>query len=101
MKNHIQTLPSLDFLLPIQWNRLLLANLEASEDASGIKKVPMVLCHLLKLQSMQNLCYAPVVYKPLLIDLFQTNKKLQAIREPDQLLNRLSHFGVISRVIPS
>ena len=89
-----QTLPSLDFFIanPME-SALLLANLEASEDASG-RKFPMVLCHLLEASNpMQNLCYAPVVYKPLLIDLFQTNKKLQAIREPDQLLEQLSHFG--------
>ncbi|HEX5381140.1 MAG TPA: type VI secretion system-associated protein TagF [Acinetobacter sp.] len=89
-----QTLPSLDFFIanPME-SPLLLANLEASEDASG-RKFPMVLCHLLEVpKPIQNLSYAPVVYKPLLIDLFQTNKKLQAIQEPDQLLEQLSNFG--------
>jgi len=92
--NVIQMIDRWNFFIanPME-SALLLANLEASEDASG-RKFPMVLCHLLEASNpMQNLCYAPVVYKPLLIDLFQTNKKLQAIREPDQLLEQLSHFG--------
>lgn len=54
----------------------------------------MVLSHLLEVQApAQNLLYAPYVYKSVLIDLFQKNRSIRNIKDPDVLLDTLSQLG--------
>ncbi len=84
-------LPALDFFIGNPKEEMfLVANLIASQDLSG-RRYPMVLSHLLEVQSpSQNLFLAPMVYKPVLMDLRQKNRNMLAIRDADQLQQALS-----------
>lgn len=89
-----QSLPSLDFFIanPVE-QMFLLANLASSEDSSG-RKFPMVLSHLIEVSHPAlNLSYAPLLYKPTLVHLFQQNKRLKTVRDPDELVELLADFS--------
>lgn len=90
-KQHYSDLPSLDFfLVNLQESQLLVAHLISSEDHSG-RYFPMVLGHLIEMdQPHENMIYLPYRFKPTLIDLYQRNRVIRSIRNPDILLDKLS-----------
>lgn len=87
-------LPSLDFFIANpQESKLLVVNIIASEDSSG-RQFPMLLSHLLQVDSAyDHILYAPYNHKQTLIDLFQTNRMIHSVRDPDVLLDILEKLS--------
>ncbi|WP_425919147.1 type VI secretion system-associated protein TagF [Acinetobacter sp. TSRC1-2] len=87
-------LPSFDFFIAnSQESKFLVANLIASEDSSG-RQFPMLLSHLLQVNSAyDHILYAPYNHKQTLIDLFQKNRMIHSVRDPDVLLDKLEKLS--------
>lgn len=86
-----RSLASLDFFIANpRENMFLAANLLTSEDSSG-RQFPMVLSQLVEVNDpFQNLLFAPYTYKPVLIELFQKNRIIRSLKDPDLLMDHLS-----------
>ena len=87
-------IPSLDFFIAnLQESKFLVANLIASEDSSG-RQFPMLLSHLLQVDSAyDHILYASYNHKQTLIDLFQKNRMIHSVRDPDVLLDKLEKLS--------
>ena len=96
-----ESLAPLDFFIANPKERMFLAaNMVTSEDSSG-RQFPMVLSQLLEVDHpFQNLLYAPFKYKPVLIDLFQKNRSIRTIRDPEVLINKLGEIDHEIQVLP-
>lgn len=90
-KQHYTKLPSLDFfLVNLQVGQFLVANLISSEDYSG-RHFPMVLGQVIETHQLyENLMYLTYRFKPTLIELYQRNRVIRSIQNPDILLDKLS-----------
>ena len=90
-KQHYTKLPSLDFfLINLQVGQFLVANLISSEDYSG-RHFPMILGQVIETdQPHENLMYLPCRFKPMLIKLYQRNRVIRSIQNPDILLDKLT-----------